>query len=137
MNTIFIHGLPVAQPRTKATSRGKFAGVYTPKTADVWKACIIQAIRADEWVISEGPLDLTATFMLPRPKSHYRANGDLKKSAPIMHTKKPDLDNLIKAVMDAMTQAGVWRDDSEVSTIRSSKRYASAPNKTGVRIILT
>ncbi len=42
----------------------------------------------------------------------------------IQHAKKPDIDNLVKAVMDAMTFAGVWRDDSLVWNVHATKIYA-------------
>ena len=73
---------------------------------------------------------------MPRPKAHHKANGEIRADAPFHHSKKPDLDNLIKATLDAMTQAGAWRDDSQVSTIRASKQYAFRLNKTGVRILI-
>ncbi|MCL2139963.1 MAG: RusA family crossover junction endodeoxyribonuclease [Treponema sp.] len=38
--------------------------------------------------------------------------------------KKPDLDNLLKAVMDALTAAGAWKDDAQVRSIKASKHYA-------------
>ena len=32
-------------------------------------------------------------------------------------TKKPDLDNLAKLMLDAMTKAGFWRDDSQIAIL--------------------
>lgn len=37
-----------------------------------------------------------------------------------------DVDNMAKSVMDACTEAGVWLDDSQVSTLTVSKRYGEA-----------
>ena len=45
------------------------------------------------------------TFQFPWPKKWYRTgkySGQLKDNAPIEHTIKPDIDNLLKFVMDAM-----------------------------------
>jgi Holliday junction resolvase RusA-like endonuclease len=40
------------------------------------------------------------------------------------HIAKPDLDNLAKAVMDAISDLGtIWRDDSQVAALRMSKMY--------------
>jgi Holliday junction resolvase RusA-like endonuclease len=52
------------------------------------------------------------------------------------HIRKPDTDNLLKAVMDSITQAGVWKDDALVYFTEASKGYAQG--QTGARIkILT
>jgi Holliday junction resolvase RusA-like endonuclease len=39
---------------------------------------------------------------------------------------RPDTDNLVKAVMDALTDAGVWDDDTVVVNEGCRKRYVSA-----------
>lgn len=123
----YINGLPVAQPRAKATIRGKHAGVYTPKTADAWKACVIHAFRLHAGQkIHEGAIRLVLEFDLPRPKSHFGTgkNADkLKPDAPKWHTQKPDADNMAKAVMDALTSAGAWTDDAQVAYTITSKRW--------------
>jgi Holliday junction resolvase RusA-like endonuclease len=70
---------------------------------------------------------LSVSFLMPRPKSHLRANGEEKDSAPQHHTSKPDLDNLVKATKDALTTAQVWTDDSLVTICHSSKGYSPMP----------
>lgn len=128
----FVAGLPKAQPRTKARAFGKFAQVYTPKTADDWKMIVrTEARRA--WEASgntlpwTGPLCVDLTFYFPRPKSHFRSNGELKPNAPKWHTSKPDRDNSDKSCLDALTQLGIWGDDKQVCDGRIRKLYA--PNR--------
>src|SRR4051812_36873903 len=41
-----------------------------------------------------GALGVRVTFFMPRPKAHYRKNGDLKPNAPAHHTCKPDATKL-------------------------------------------
>lgn len=124
----FVYGIPKAQPRPRAFAR-KFgdkwqARVYDAGTAEEWKGLIAAAVRP---VIPatpiEGPVELTIMFYMPRPKNHFRSNGDIKPKAPNFHTSKPDLDNLEKAVKDALTQLQVWRDDSQVALKITEKRY--------------
>lgn len=135
MIDFFVHGLPVAQPRTRATAfRGK-ARVYDPGTANAWKACVIAAVRALEMNTMTGPVCLRLEFFLPRPKSHYGKRG-LLPSAPAAPTCKPDLDNLEKALMDAMTSAGAWIDDAQVIAVNKAKSYAPGPALTGCRVII-
>jgi len=78
---------------------------------------------------------LRLIFYMPRPKNHYRTGKFselLKDSTPSFHTKKPDVDNLSKAVLDAMTDAGILSDDSIVVQHYIYKKYTE--RETGVKI---
>lgn len=132
--TFQVLGIPKGQPRVKAFKRGAHAGVYDPGTADEWKlyvrAGFIKAFaEINEPVVPpfSGPVAVTLNFYLPRPKAHFRANGDLKPTAPIYHTGRPDLDNLVKAVLDALTNAGAWADDGIVALVSAGKGYGVQP----------
>lgn len=121
------HGTPKAQPRVRAFKRGNHAGVFDPGTADGWKFTV-RAAAKEKWdgVAFSGPLKVHCGFFMPRPKCHMRANGLLRDYAPIFHTQKPDLDNLIKAVWDALTGLGVFTDDCQIAVVTASKRWNSA-----------
>jgi crossover junction endodeoxyribonuclease RusA len=69
-----------------------------------------------------GPVALTVVFRFPRPRSHYRTNGQLRKNAPIRQDKRPDLDKLLRAVGDALS-GSVINDDSQISRVAASKIY--------------
>jgi len=122
--SIFVRGEPKGQPRPRAFARGGMVRMYDPATAEGWKSAI-----ADEWRRSvrpmpkiEIPVSLALHFVMPRPKSHSNKNG-LKADAPVWHAKKPDADNMAKAVMDALTQLGVWQDDDQVVVLKVVKRF--------------
>lgn len=73
-----------------------------------------------------GPVQLSVVFYMPRPKAHYGTGknaSELKANAPRFCEKKPDVDKLLRALCDAMTTAGVWRDDSQVVSVTATKRY--------------
>jgi Holliday junction resolvase RusA-like endonuclease len=122
----FVSGVPKAQPRVKAFVRGGHAGVYTPDSAESWKQAVRQqaVANAPESLVAH-PVRVELDFFLPRPKSHHKRDGSLKSDQPIWHCKKPDLDNLIKAVTDAITDTQrVWLDDSQICEITATKTYA-------------
>ena len=49
-------------------------------------------------------------------------------------TKRPDLDNLNKAVIDAMQDAGIFEDDSQITKLHSMKSYCTPDQKEGAFI---
>lgn len=82
------------------------------------------------------PVSVEATFYYSRPASHFGTgrNADrLKASAPTYKHTTPDLDKLARALGDALTQAGILRDDALIVRWTLVKRWADVPY-TEVRI---
>ena len=73
----------------------------------------------------EPPYFVMLHFFLPRPKS--------AKKGVRYHQKRPDLDKLARAVLDALT-GPIWSDDAQVSSLNLTKRYADALCVPGVYI---
>lgn len=141
--TFFVEGDPVAQPRVKAARRGNFIHIYTPPTADAWKKLVglraKEAVKLSKWKHDGSPLGLRLLFWMPRPKSHFRTGkfwSILRDDAPKQHTSKPDIDNLQKAVMDAMTDAGIYSDDCLIFQTEALKAWAGDGFKAGCHITL-
>jgi crossover junction endodeoxyribonuclease RusA len=65
----------------------------------------------------EGPVKVSLFFFMRSPK---------KPKAPLPITR-PDADKLCRAVLDALTTAGVMRDDSQVTSLSARKRYGEPP----------
>ena len=130
-----VYGVPKAQPRTKACRRGRHAGVYDPGTADGWKALVALAARQEAAFPGEpwtGPVYCSIDVYFPRPKRLYRQTDP---DGPLPHYVKPDRDNCEKAALDALTNAGLWRDDAQVCAGPVQKFYHE---KTGrARAVIT
>lgn len=69
----------------------------------------------------EGPIEMQLVFIFPRSKSQHWKNKPMHR---IEHTKKPDLDNLEKAILDALNGVA-WVDDSQVCRVLKEKVIAS------------
>lgn len=132
----FAAGIPKAQPRVKAFVRGGHAGVYTPDGAETWKQEVRrQAVANAPESLIGGVVRIQLDFFLPRPKVHLKKDGFPKPKSPVWHCKKPDLDNLIKAVTDAITDTQlIWLDDSQICEITATKTYAMNAVGCSVRI---
>lgn len=101
--------------------------VYTPKETLEYEQLIRDAYVASvSGVKFTGPVKVVLNFHFQRPKSHYvggnRQRGTLKPGAPLEHINVPDLDNLEKAVLDALNHVA-WNDDRQVSYKASKKSW--------------
>lgn len=116
-----VPGTPVAQPRHRASCRGGFARIYLPKDHAVheWKRAIHVCVEREIKKIGaiEGPVRLELLFSF---------EAKTRASMNQWRTKKPDIDNLAKAVMDALTDAGAWQDDSQVVCMHCAKVMGAA-----------
>lgn len=129
---------PAAQGSKRALGPGRM--VEQSWKVDPWRkfvAAKVHAARAGVPPFSLQPLVADFTFYLPRPKSHYRANGTLREGAPQYPLATPDVDKLARAVMDAVTDSSAWDDDARVVDLVSRKRYAVDDDSVGVVIRLT
>lgn len=103
-------GRPVPKKDAKETAH-RAAMVFQLRKAHAGRATIT------------GPVELTAVFAIPRPKSHHTKTGNLTRSAPLLHTYKADLDKLCRLVGDALTIAGVIEDDALICSLHAEKRW--------------
>jgi Holliday junction resolvase RusA-like endonuclease len=71
---------------------------------------------------TEDAVSVWLTFTFSRPKSHMTKRG-VKKTAPAL--PREDVDNLAKAVLDALT-CHAWHDDKQVAELHVSKSYGTA-----------
>jgi Holliday junction resolvase RusA-like endonuclease len=83
---LFVHGVPKAQPRPRMTASGH---VYNPDSADAWKEIVRMAFNSFHKPPITNSIRLRVSFFLPRPKA-------MKGEVAVPHTKKPDVDNLLR-----------------------------------------
>lgn len=108
------------------TDKAGHARAYTPKSTRDWEELIrYQALAHRPPKLLDGPLSLEATFYLVRPKS--------KPKKRLYPDTKPDLDNLEKAVCDAL-EGLIYVNDSRIVDKVVRKRYGDPPRvEVGIR----
>lgn len=131
-----IKGAPVAKGRPRFRNTGKFISTYTPKKTLNAERDIRKCFEEQHPTLGlplKGPIALTVRFYMPIPASLSKKKQDELKMKE--HVKKPDLDNLVKTVCDALN-GYVWHDDSEIAWILTTKTYPDEVGKerTVVRI---
>lgn len=122
---LIIKGFPVAQGRPKFARIGDGVRAYDPTKSRTWKQEVAWQAIGQNARMMEGPLKMSIIFYLPRPKS-------LPKKVK-HHVKKPDLDNLLKSIKDAL-KGICYKDDSSVCQETQEKVYAGAGCSLGVWI---
>jgi Holliday junction resolvase RusA-like endonuclease len=110
-----VHHRPQPQPRPKARRLPMGVQIYTPKSERVraWKDSIRDAFRnrvGSNYSPVDGLVVLSVVFEIERPK-YLCATKYPDQRLP--HTSKPDIDNLIKGAMDALSGVA-WIDDCQV-----------------------
>lgn len=136
----FVPGCPVAKGSLRAfTRKGGGVGVEEGNVDKVrpWMSAISLAARDAGATPGDGAVRVGLMFVFPRPKGHFTSAGALRPKAPKFHAKKPDVDKLVRAVLDALTGVA-FTDDARVAGLDPApwKRYAGLGEPTGARVIV-
>jgi Holliday junction resolvase RusA-like endonuclease len=121
--SLSVTGDPASQG-SHAIMHGRIVQVNSSKHK-AWRKAIVQeaiATLPDDWQPIDEPCELIVNFYLPKPKTVDRQ----------LPSVSPDLDKLIRAVGDSLTDSGVVVDDSRIVRISARKLYAEgiAPGAT-------
>lgn len=129
----FIEGLPIAKGRPRVTKRGY---TYTPKRTkryeDHVRDCYLLGVGEEP---SEDGLLVYLCFTFPIPKSYPKKRVEAIRTKRELYTKKPDLDNLAKTVLDALNGVA-YEDDSQVVGLHLRKEYSRKPGDVGVSVYI-
>ena len=127
-----VPGRPQAKERPRFDSRT--GRVYTDQRTQSAEAILQGFMREVCWKPLEGPLELGVTFCFHRPNSWSKAKREAVDDGDEepWYTGKPDVDNLIKTVMDA-AKLILWKDDAQVVSVSAYKVY-SAESQTVINV---
>jgi crossover junction endodeoxyribonuclease RusA len=128
---ITVNGIPAPQGSKRHVGGGRM--VESSRAVAPWR----EAVRAEtQRVVEESrvtgiaidlspyaPLIVDASFYLPRPKSTPK-----RVDYP---AKRPDLDKLVRAVLDGLQAGGAFADDGQVVDLYARKSFASEARPPG------
>jgi crossover junction endodeoxyribonuclease RusA len=125
---VWVPGKPAAQGSKRYLGPGRV--VEQSKNVAPWRSDV-RSVVASRWHAEPIAVAVRAwlDFVMPRPSSAP------KRFTPNA-VKRPDLDKLQRAILDALGSAGVWGDDSQVIDIRATKRLADPGETPGCNIRL-
>ena len=119
---------PVGKARPRVTARGPFAHAYTPKKTKSYENMIKNEYLSKYGYSNklDGPLEAQINAYFSIPKSSTKTLKKKMLNNQHKHTNKPDIDNVQKAILDALNGIA-YNDDSQIVKITGQKFYSDAP----------
>lgn len=136
--TLVIYGEPVPQGRPKVARIGNRVVAYDPPKSRKYKDLVklwatTQLKKVDGFKMFSGAVCVDITFHLPIPPSWPKYKKLDAEYGVLRPTKKPDIDNLYKGLIDALTGI-TWKDDSIITDASLKKRYTADTSRTEITI---
>jgi Holliday junction resolvase RusA-like endonuclease len=115
----FVPGRPSPKARARTTKTGH---TFTPKPTQLAEGKVLECYLAanPDAESLEGPVSVYVGIFFAIPASWSRK----KREEARYHTGRPDADNILKLVTDALNGVA-FADDSQVCDIRVTKRYVT------------
>ena len=143
---VFVPGSAVGQGSviSKVTKTGAVL-THHPESVKEYRLRLVQAITQvgtqREQRTWSGAAAVQVTHWVSRPRSHYRQGRFahlLRPSAPVWPvTRGADLDKVCRLVNDALTDAGVWRDDAQCVSLVATREFApEGRGLSGLRVLV-
>lgn len=131
MITLDLYGAPIAQKRPRIFKNGNKMIAWDPdsklKEGFKWQ---IKSQYRDEPLTC--PIAMDVTFYMPIPESTSGIKKRQMVNGVIYHIKRPDIDNMEKAILDILNGI-VLKDDSQIVELRAKKIYSDKPG-TSIRV---
>lgn len=115
--------VPTAQARARHTRTGRAYKAASQLANERTLEAMLMPYTPGEPL--EGGIELRFTAYMPCPASESKKRKDAMLRGEIGHTKKPDLDNLAKQLLDAMSRLRFWHDDKQVVRLICEKVYGN------------
>lgn len=114
--------IPQGRPRFARTRTG--VRTYDPARSREYKS-FVQWSTFQLWPAEplDGPLSVRIVEYRAIPASWSKKRRAEALAGVIRPTGRPDLDNVVKAILDSLN-GRMWHDDSQVVSLHAEKRYA-------------
>lgn len=101
--------------------------VYTPTRTKDYETLVEQyfLLKYPRFKPFEGRVQVEITANFEIPKSTKKADKELMLENKINPTKKPDIDNIVKIVLDAMNGIA-FKDDTQITKLQIEKIYSTS-----------
>lgn len=123
MVKLIIPGEPVAKGRPRVTRWG----TYTPEKTKNYETLVKELFYIEHGqALLEGQLEIDIKAYFKIPKSTSKKQKNLMIAGKIRPTKKPDADNILKIIGDALNNIA-YKDDKQIVSANIEKYYSDEP----------
>ena len=108
--------------------------VYTPTRTKDYESLVEQyfLLKYPRFKALEGRIKVNIIAYFSIPKTTKKANINEMLENNISPTKKPDIDNIVKSILDSMNKFA-FKDDNQITKLEVEKKY-SLEDKVYVKI---
>ena len=101
--------------------------VYTPTRTKDYENLITQyfMLKYPRFKPFEGRVSVEITASFEVPKSTKKSDKNLMLENKLNPLKKPDIDNIVKIILDAMNECA-FKDDTQITKLAVEKKYAQS-----------
>jgi Holliday junction resolvase RusA-like endonuclease len=118
-----VPGAAMGKQRPRFVRRGKFVSTYTPQeTKNYQKQVLISYNKVARGKKLFGSIKADVCAIYEPPKSVSKKTKEKMLNGEIPYTKKPDVDNILKSVCDALNEVS-YDDDAQIDKATISKVY--------------
>jgi Holliday junction resolvase RusA-like endonuclease len=123
--TFYVPGLPVAKARARITKEGR---AFPSRKTEVYESLVRQSFAAKnpDFEPMTEPVNLYVSFYFSIPESAKRKKGPDKILPDDPFIIRPDLDNLVKSILDGLNTVA-FVDDKQIVGIFAAKKYGMVP----------
>lgn len=124
---IYIRFVIDGEPRGKGRPRFTKSGhAFTDQKTRDYEKLIGYCYKAQGGRMLEGDIDISIKAFYKIAKNDNKNIKAAKRAGEIKPTKKPDIDNIIKAILDGLNEVA-YKDDAQVVNVSASKYYSDEP----------
>ena len=125
-----VYGECVGKKRPKFSRQGNFVRTYTPEATANYETLVrlsfVQENPNFKTIEKDIPLTCIITIYKGIPKSVSKKKKTMMLNEVIRPTSKPDIDNSVKSIFDALNGVA-YHDDSQIVDLSVRKVYGETP----------
>ena len=122
-----IDGEPRPKGRPRFHIMNGHVSTYTPSETRKYEASVLkQYMEQSGQSFGESPISIHIICHMPIPKSTTKKLYERMINNFVFHTKKPDVDNLAKSILDSLN-GKTYKDDSQIVSLHIEKKYSDTP----------
>lgn len=114
------------EPKGWARTRHRGSLHFTPTEQRAHQNTVRWIAKASNVEMRDEPVEVVISAWMEPPASAPKARRAAMLSGQERPTKRPDLDNIAKTILDALNGLA-WKDDSQVVSLTISKHWSDAP----------